>query len=82
MQAVKEEKAVFGESTTPIGGMVVDAERYAYLEEGLLNRNNPLQERFRALFTLRNIADNASVDIVGKGKFEIVDLGAVWMTPQ
>jgi deoxyhypusine monooxygenase len=42
---------------------------YNYLENALLNKsgNVPLAERFRALFTLKNIADEKSIDICGKG---------------
>lgn len=43
---------------------------YQYLEDALLNTSGkvPLAERFRALFTLKNIGDNKSIDIAAKGK--------------
>lgn len=43
---------------------------YEYLENALLNTSGkvPLAERFRALFTLKNIGDNKSLDICAKGK--------------
>jgi len=46
------------------------AETYKALEADLCNFSGkvPLHERFRALFTLKALADNASVDIIGKGK--------------
>ncbi|KAG0249488.1 deoxyhypusine hydroxylase [Mortierella polycephala] len=45
-----------------------DAETYKALEADLCNTSGkvPLHERFRALFTLKALADNESVDIVGK----------------
>jgi deoxyhypusine monooxygenase len=47
---------------------------YQYLEDALLNTsgNTPLAERFRALFTLKNIADNRSIDIAAKGKVALL----------
>ncbi|CAO3571361.1 unnamed protein product [Mortierella alpina] len=44
------------------------AETYKALEANLCNHSGkvPLHERFRALFTLKALADNASVDIVGR----------------
>lgn len=43
---------------------------YEYLENALCNTSGkvPLAERFRALFTLKNIGDDKSLDICGKGK--------------
>lgn len=43
---------------------------YQYLEDALLNTSGktPLAERFRALFTLKNIGDEKSIDIAAKGK--------------
>lgn len=43
---------------------------YQYLEDALLNASGkvPLAERFRALFTLKNIGDDKSIDIAAKGK--------------
>jgi len=43
---------------------------YQYLEDTLLNTSGkvPLAERFRALFTLKNIGDDKSIDIAAKGK--------------
>lgn len=42
---------------------------YDYLEATLCNLSGktPLAERFRALFTLKNIADARSIDIIAKG---------------
>lgn len=47
---------------------------YQYLEDALLNTSGktPLTERFRALFTLKNIGDEQSIDIAAKGKRKIV----------
>ncbi|KAL0084836.1 armadillo-type protein [Phycomyces blakesleeanus] len=41
---------------------------YEYLENALCNTTGttPLAERFRALFTLKNIADDRSIDIIAK----------------
>ncbi|KAF7731016.1 hypothetical protein EC973_001062 [Apophysomyces ossiformis] len=41
---------------------------YEYLESVLCNtpKNVPMAERFRALFTLKNIADDRSIDIISK----------------
>ena len=43
---------------------------YTYLEASLCNTsgNVSLAERFRSLFTLKNIADEKSIDIIAKGK--------------
>lgn len=45
------------------------AETYQNLEADLCNHSGkvPLHERFRALFTLKALADNESVDIIGRG---------------
>lgn len=45
-------------------------ETYKALEADLCNHSGkvPLHERFRALFTLKALADNEAVDIVGRGK--------------
>lgn len=45
-------------------------EKYDQMESLLCNTsgNVPLSERFRILFTLKNIADDRSVEIIGKGK--------------
>jgi deoxyhypusine monooxygenase len=43
--------------------------------DALLNNASgtvPLHERFRALFTLKSIGDNRSVDVIAKGKYTIV----------
>lgn len=42
---------------------------YDHLEAVLCNTSGqtPLAERFRALFTLKNIADDRSIDIIAKG---------------
>lgn len=42
---------------------------YTYLEATLTNASGhvPLYDRFRALFTLKNLADDRSVDIIAKG---------------
>ncbi|KAF9345244.1 hypothetical protein BGX34_004911, partial [Mortierella sp. NVP85] len=44
------------------------AETYQNLEADLCNHSGkvPLHERFRALFTLKALADNESVDIIGR----------------
>lgn len=42
-------------------------ESYNKLESILCSSENALHERFRALFTLKNIGDDASVDIIAKG---------------
>jgi hypothetical protein len=46
------------------------AEKYEQMESLLCNTsgNVALSERFRILFTLKNIADDRSVEIIGKGK--------------
>ncbi|KAF9161224.1 deoxyhypusine hydroxylase [Actinomortierella ambigua] len=46
----------------------VDEETFQKLEADLCNTSGktPLHERFRALFTLKALADNRSVDIIGK----------------
>ena len=46
------------------------AETYKALEADLCDHSGkvPLHERFRALFTLKALADNDSVDIIGRGK--------------
>jgi deoxyhypusine monooxygenase len=47
-------------------------ETYQALDADLCNHSGkvPLHERFRALFTLKALADNESVDIVGRGKIK------------
>lgn len=42
---------------------------YTYLEASLCNTsgNVSLAERFRSLFTLKNIANEQSIDIIAKG---------------
>lgn len=49
-------------------------ETYKALEADLCNHSGkvPLHERFRALFTLKALADNEAVDIVGRGKFSFI----------
>jgi deoxyhypusine monooxygenase len=44
---------------------------YAALEATLTNAsgNVPLAKRFRALFTLKALADKRAVEIIGKGVF-------------
>ncbi|RUP43775.1 armadillo-type protein [Jimgerdemannia flammicorona] len=48
--------------------MPATEDSYAYLEATLTNVNGdvPLHERFRALFTLKNLADDRSVHIIAK----------------
>lgn len=43
---------------------------YAYLEASLCNTSGEvsLAERFRSLFTLKNVANDQSIDIIAKGK--------------
>jgi deoxyhypusine monooxygenase len=47
------------------------AEKYDQMEALLCNTsgNVPLSERFRILFTLKNIADDRSIEIIGKGNW-------------
>lgn len=47
------------------------AEKYDQMEALLCNTSGkvPLSERFRILFTLKNIADDRSVEIIGKGNW-------------
>ncbi|KAL9542621.1 hypothetical protein MBANPS3_008518 [Mucor bainieri] len=49
---------------------------YQYLEDALLNTSGkvPLAERFRALFTLKNIGDDKSIDIAAKAFTDDSDL--------
>lgn len=49
------------------------AVNYDYLEASLCNTSGkvPLAERFRTLFTLKNIADDRSIEIIGKGNKNI-----------
>lgn len=49
---------------------------YQYLEDALLNTSGktPLAERFRALFTLKNIGDEKSIDIAAKAFTDDSDL--------
>ncbi|KAI8989395.1 armadillo-type protein [Pilobolus umbonatus] len=49
---------------------------YEYLESSLCNYkgNTPLAERFRSLFTLKNLADNKSIDIIAKAFVDDSDL--------
>lgn len=49
---------------------------YQYLEDALLNTSGktPLAERFRALFTLKNIGDDKSIDIAAKGKKKSINM--------
>jgi hypothetical protein len=49
------------------------AEKYDVMENLLCNTAGdvPLSERFRILFTLKNIADDRSIEIIGKGKTQI-----------
>lgn len=46
---------------------------YDHLEATLCNRSGktPLAERFRSLFTLKNIADSRSIDIIAKGELKV-----------
>ena len=57
---------------------------YDYLEATLCNRSGktPLAERFRALFTLKNIADSRSIDIIAKGELKLRRYqGCILLTP-
>lgn len=58
--------------------MVETTVNYEYLEASLCNTsgNVSLAERFRSLFTLKNIADEKSIDIIGKGKKKKFQNGA------
>ncbi|EPZ31976.1 ARM repeat-containing protein [Rozella allomycis CSF55] len=40
---------------------------YSYLSDVLLNKDIELHERFRALFTLKNIGGQRSIEIIGQG---------------
>jgi deoxyhypusine monooxygenase len=42
---------------------------YQYLEDSLCNTsgNVSLAERFRSLFTLKNLANDQAIDIIGRG---------------
>lgn len=42
---------------------------FQYLEDSLCNKSGDVQlaERFRSLFTLKNIANDQAIDIISKG---------------
>lgn len=46
---------------------------FQYLEDSLCNTSGNVQlaERFRSLFTLKNIANDQAIDIIAKGKIGI-----------
>ncbi|KAL1924061.1 uncharacterized protein VTP21DRAFT_7096 [Calcarisporiella thermophila] len=65
MNTVKQENVALVSEPQP--GLKVTEANYKYLEESLLCSSTPLHERFRSLFTLRNLADIKSIEIIGKG---------------
>jgi hypothetical protein len=62
MQAVKQEKVAEENDEYPVVPLQVDAETIEKLRQTLVDQKAPMAKRMRAVFTLRNINNDAAVD--------------------